>query len=67
MSYYDEEENDFEEIIEDFDDEEETDDAYEALEYLHNCQLMTDKEIIDDIRGYLKKYHPEYKIVRRRD
>lgn len=63
---YDDDE-DVEDIIEEFNDSEEDDDAFEALEYLHNCQIMSDDEIISDIRSYLKKYHPQYKIVRRRD
>lgn len=65
---YDEfDDEDYEDILDDFNEEEYTDDAFEALEYIHTCQLMTEKEIIDDIRLFLKTYHPEYKIVRRKE
>lgn len=49
------------------DDSSEDEDVYETLEYADTNQIMTRKEIIDDIKLYLKKYQPMYKIVRRKD
>lgn len=58
----------------DDDDDEETDDegtededVYETLEYADTNQIMTRKEIIDDIKMYLRRYQPMYKIIRRKD
>ena len=42
-------------------------DVYETLEYADTNQIMTRREIIDDIKMYLRKYQPMYKIVRKKD
>lgn len=49
------------------DDEEEEDDVYDTLEYMHTCHVMTKKEIIADIKSYLRRYQPEYKVVRKKE
>lgn len=68
---YDEDEyEDYDDDDEDDDDEDDdSDDAdiYDTLEYVDTCQIMTRKEIIDDIKLYLRKYQPMYKIIRKKD
>ena len=49
------------------DSEDDDEDVLETLEYVDTCQIMTRKEIIDDIKLYLRKYQPMYKIVRKKD
>ena len=48
-------------------DEEEEDDVYDTLEYMHTCRVMSKKEIITDIKAYLRRYQPEYKVVRKKE
>ena len=57
-------EDDDEEIDDVLDDDAE--DAFESLEYIHTCQVMSKDDIIKDINAYLKKYQPEYRIIRRK-
>ena len=64
--YEDDDDEDDEDEDED-DDDDEDEDVFDTLEYIDTCQLMTRKEIIDDIKLYLRKYQPMYKIVRRKD
>ena len=64
----DEDDDDDDEDDEEIDDgDSEDEDVYETLEYVDTCQIMTRKEIIDDIKMYLRKYQPMYKIVRRKE
>ena len=51
----------------DDDNESEDEDVFETLEYVDTNQIMTRREIIDDIKLYLRKYQPMYKIVRKKD
>lgn len=59
----DDDDDDSPDVVEDDDD----DDLYGTLEYLDTCQIMTRKEIIDDIAQYLRRYQPLYKIIKRKD
>ena len=43
----------------DDDDDDEDEDAYESLKYLDTCQVMSRREIISDIKLYLKDYQPD--------
>ena len=78
MRFYDEDDDDYDEDdyedddgddddTEEDDDEDNDEDVFETLEYADTCQIMTRKEIIDDIKLYLRKYQPMYKIVRKKD
>ena len=53
-----------EEILDEFEEEGYTEDTFEALEYIKTCQICDDAEIISDIQSYLKKYHPDYRLVK---
>jgi len=69
---YDEDEyEDYDDDDDDEDDEDDSDsedaDVFDTLEYVDTCQIMTRKEIIDDIKLYLRKYQPMYKIIRKKD
>lgn len=64
---YEDDEDDDDEDEDDDSDDDEDEDVFETLEYVDTCQLMTRKEIIDDIKLYLRKYQPMYKVVRRKD
>ena len=74
IDFYDEDEDFEEDDYEDDDDcDDESDegsedeDVFEQLEYADTNQIMTRREIIDDIKLYLRKYQPMYKIVRKKD
>ena len=67
---YDEDE--YEDDDDDEDDEDDSsddddDDVYDTLEYNDTCQVQSRKEIIDDIKRYLRRYQPLYKLVRKKD
>ena len=64
---YDEDEYEDDEDDDDSDDDDEDTDVFETLEYADTNQVMTRKEIIDDIKLYLRKYQPMYKLIRRKD
>lgn len=72
MYNYDDEIDEFNDNLEDDLDEididmnDDSEDVFESLEYIHTCQVMTKDDIIKDINSYLKKYQPEYKIVKRK-
>jgi hypothetical protein len=61
-----EDDDDDDECDED-DNDSEDEDVFETLEYVDTNQIMTRREIIDDIKLYLRKYQPMYKIVRKKD
>ena len=64
---YEDDEDDDEDDDDDNSDDDEDEDVFETLEYVDTCQIMTRREIIDDIKLYLRKYQPMYKIVRKKD
>lgn len=64
---YDEDEYEDDEDDEEDDDDTEDDDVFETLEYNDTCQIQTRREIIDDIKLYLRKYQPMYKVVRKKE
>lgn len=67
--YDDDDDDDFDDDEDDEDDEDDDDedDAFDTLEYLHTCQMQSEREIIHDIYRYLKRYQPDFKIVKRKD
>lgn len=69
--YDDEFEDDDDIEDEDDDDEDDSDDddedVFETLEYADTCQIQSREEIRADIRMYLRKYQPLYKLVRRKE
>lgn len=64
---YDDEDDDEddEDLVEDLDDED--DDVFDALEYAYTSQVQTPAEILLDIKTYLKRYHPDIKLVRKKE
>jgi hypothetical protein len=60
--YEDDDDDDDDDICTD-DDE----DIFESLEYADTNQIQTRREIVDDIKMYLRKYQPMYKIIRRKN
>lgn len=63
----DDEDEDEDDDDDDEDDDDEDEDLYGTLEYLDTCQILTRKEIIDDISTYLRRFQPKYKIIKRKD
>ena len=65
--FEDDDDIDDEDEDDDEDDDDEDEDAYETLEYIDTCQIETREEIRADIKLYLRRYQPKYKLVRRKD
>lgn len=70
---YDDEFEDDDDIDDDDDDEldddsdDDDEDIYETLEYADTCQTQSREEIRADIRMYLRRYQPLFKLVRRKE
>ena len=64
---YEDDEDDDDDETSDEDDETDDEDVYETLEYNDTCQIQSRSEIIADIKMYLRRYQPLYKIVRKKD
>ena len=62
---YEDEDDDDDDDDEDDDDEDM--DVLDQLEYYDTNQIQTREEIRSDIRAYLKRFQPKYKIVRIKD